>query len=124
MTRRKLPNGHRLTREAGRRIRCRCGKPARFCEYMRWSCGPGISFFYMCEECWRKPGPYGDTPEERASRPEKGRGYRVTVRSSQSALESSAFLPQARLLSSAPPVGQAPSLGVSWCRFSGADCGK
>jgi hypothetical protein len=52
-----------------REISCMCGKaPARWVEYMRWSCSPkGISFFYYCDGCWHKPGPYGDTPAERDS---------------------------------------------------------
>lgn len=51
-------------------VTCMCGsEQARHVERVRWS-GPikGISFFYYCDACWRKPGPYGDTPEERDAR--------------------------------------------------------
>lgn len=64
-----------------KRIKCggTAGKPctrrARYVEYMRWSCDPkGISFFYYCATCWRTPGPYGDTPEERDDKPKTGTG--------------------------------------------------
>jgi hypothetical protein len=45
---------------------CFCGAPSRYVEHVRWS-GPtrGISFFYYCAACWRKPGPYGLSPEDR-----------------------------------------------------------
>ena len=67
----KLPNGHLLASADRKRIRCDhpgCSAHAIACEYMHWSCGPGVSFFNFCETHWRTPGPYGDTPEERASR--------------------------------------------------------
>lgn len=47
-----------------------CEKPARFCEYSRFvvngETDPSIAFYYSCEEHWTTPGPYGDTPEQRA----------------------------------------------------------
>ena len=68
-----LPNGHAIAPADRRRIKCACGKQARWCEYMRWSCGPGISFFYHCATCWRKPGPGGfnghKSPKQRAEQP-------------------------------------------------------
>jgi hypothetical protein len=64
-----FPNGHEVKRADRKRIPCDgvdntkpCGKPARFCEYMRWS------FFYFCAKCWRTPGPNGTSPEQRAGR--------------------------------------------------------
>lgn len=65
--RKKLPMGHSILPRDRKRIRCMlCGKPALWCEYMKWSCGPGISFFYFCGTCWRKPGPCGTSPKQRA----------------------------------------------------------
>jgi hypothetical protein len=76
-----LPNGHPVKPSDRRRIRCHgvtaldhCGKPARWCEYMRWSCravdgSRGVSFFYFCGTCWRKKGPDGTSPAERAAKP-------------------------------------------------------
>ena len=76
-----LPNGHPVRPADRRRIRCHgvvalqdYGEPARWCEHMPWSCKPigggkGISFFYYCGTCWRKKGPDGRTPQERAMTP-------------------------------------------------------
>lgn len=65
----QLINGHTIVDGRKKHIRCmKCRAPARFCEYTHWSGGPGVSFFYYCMKHWRTPGPYGDTPEQRASR--------------------------------------------------------
>jgi hypothetical protein len=45
--------------------RQRCRRKVRYVEHVKWSMGKGISFFYYCATCWRTPGPYGETPEER-----------------------------------------------------------
>jgi len=66
---RALPNGHTLHPSA--QVRCQqpgCHEQAKFCGYRRWtSPSKGIAFDYFCPACWRKPGPDGRTPEERAS---------------------------------------------------------
>ena len=62
----RYPSGHVVAPRNRARIRCLCGAPAERCEYMRWSCGPGLSFFYHCSRCWIVEGPDGRSPRDRA----------------------------------------------------------
>lgn len=64
----RYANGHKLSPVdvERRHIRCvTCGSSATYCEYSRN--GVSVSFWQYCESCWTRPGPHGDTPEERAS---------------------------------------------------------
>jgi hypothetical protein len=69
MPRKQYPRGHVVTCPG---IECQ-GSPTEFChadatrcEYMYWSCGPGVSFFYYCDRHWVTEGPDGSSPRDRA----------------------------------------------------------
>jgi hypothetical protein len=67
----ELELGHVIAGADRKRIKCdHCRRPAVACEYMRWALptrppSNGIAFYYFCDECWVKPGPYGDSPCDR-----------------------------------------------------------